>query len=156
MSKPENIKPEIINLLDFPEGESKVIADIPVIVKAVDIPEAVVAKEIVKDDVKEQGNMAAAMNKVAETLNLNRKKNTGSKTGEPAQRQVLLRASAEDHDRWKKTAELRGVALSELIRELCNLAAQEALDCTHPAEFRQTYKWSDTCLKCNTRLRGWQ
>jgi len=156
MSKPENTKPEIINLLDFPEGKSNVMAEIPVIVKAIDIPEAVVAEEIVEDDVKEQGNMAAAMNKVAETLNLNRKKNTGSKTGEPAQRQVLLRASAEDHDRWKKTAELRGVALSELIRELCNIAAAETLDCQHPAEFRKTYKWSDTCLKCNTRLRGWQ
>ena len=156
MNKPDNSKPEFINLLDFPEGESMVIADMPVIEKEAVVPATVVVEDIVKEDVKEQGNMAAAMNKVAETLNLNRKKNTGSKTGEPAQRQVLLRASAEDHDRWKKTAEMRGVALSELIRELCNIAAKEALDCTHPPEFRKTYKWSDTCHKCNTRLRGWE
>ena len=156
MNKPDNSKPKFINLLDPTATLEQVEPSIPTIQEDADSPEAIPVEDIFEETAKEQGNMAAAMNKVAETLNLNRKKNTGSKTGEPAQRQVLLRASAEDHDRWKKTAELRGVALSELIRELCNVAAKEALDCIHPAEFRKTYKWSDTCLKCNTRLRGWQ
>jgi hypothetical protein len=144
MSKPDKSQPEFINLLDAP---------------AVDIKEVIVEEPTgfdTEEGQEEPGNMAAAMNKVAETLNMTRKTNTGSKTGEPAQRQVLLRASAEDHERWKKTAESKGMALSELIRELCNIAAAETLDCQHPAEFRKTYKWSDTCLKCNTRLRGWQ
>lgn len=156
MNKPNNINPKFVNLLDPTAKIELVEPPVPTIQEDTDSPTAITVEDIVEDTAKEQGNMSAAMNKVAETLNLNRKKNTGSKTGEPAQRQVLLRASAEDHDRWKKTAELRGVALSELIRELCNIAAQEALDCIHPAEFRKTYKWSDTCLKCNTRLRGWQ
>lgn len=144
MSKPNNSQPEFINLLDIP---------VPTI-KEKDIEELVELD--VEDEQEEPGNMEAAMSKVAETLSLTRKTNTGSKVGEPAQRQVLLRASAADHERWKKTAEAKGMALSELIRELCNIAAAETLDCTHPAEFRKTYKWSDTCLKCNTRLRGWQ
>ena len=168
MIKPRNGQPGFINLLNPPvksrhprtpvsdldeEVNDAVDVNDDVVIEA----ELVIEAEVVTENGDEaQGNMAAAMNKVAETLNLNRKKNTGSKTGEPAQRQVLIRASAEDHERWKKTAEAKGVALSELIRELCNTAAREALECLHPAEFRKTYKWSDTCLKCNTRLRGWE
>lgn len=98
-------------------------------------------------------NLEAAMGKVAGALKHTRKSNTGSTPGEPAQRQVLIRASAQDHDRWKQSAEVHGMALSELIRELCNNFAALTLDCQHPAEFRRTYTWSDTCLKCNTRLR---
>lgn len=98
-------------------------------------------------------NLEAAMSKVAGALKHTRKPNTGSTPGEPAQRQVLIRASARDHDRWKQSAEVHGMALSELIRELCNNFAILTLDCQHPAEFRRTYSWSDTCLKCNTRLR---
>lgn len=98
-------------------------------------------------------NLEAAMNKVAGALKHTRKPNTGSTPGEPAQRQVLIRASARDHDRWKQSAEVHGMALSELIRELCNNFAELTLDCQHPAEFRRTYSWSDICLKCNTRLR---
>ena len=160
MIKPRNGQPEFINLLDPPPKNRHVVKPTPTVEEEasvpVDVPVDVEVEPVVEESVVEHGNMAAAMNKVAETLNLNRKKNTGSKTGEPAQRQVLIRASAEDHERWKKTAEAKGVALSELIRELCNIAAKEALDCTHPPEFRKTYKWSDTCHKCNTRLRGWE
>lgn len=144
MSKTIKSQPEFINLLDIPVPTSK----------EEEAEESV--EPVVEDEQKETGNMEAAMSKVAETLNLTRKTNTGSKPGEPAQRQVLLRASVADHERWKATAEAKGMALSELIRELCNTAAKEMLDCQHPAEFRKTYKWSDTCLKCKTRLRGWQ
>jgi hypothetical protein len=98
-------------------------------------------------------NIEAAMHKVAETLGTTRKSNIGSTPGEPAQRQVLIRASVRDHDRWKQCAEIKGMALSELIRELCNNLAVEMLECSHPPQFRRTYKWSDTCTKCNTRLR---
>jgi hypothetical protein len=160
MINPKNRQPEFINLLDPPPKNRHVVKPAPTVEEEaslpVDVPVDVEVEPVVEESVVEHGNMAAAMNKVAETLNLTRKVNTGSKPGEPAQRQVLIRASVTDHERWKKTAEARGMALSELIRELCNAAATEELECTHPAEFRKTYKWSDTCLKCNTRLRGWQ
>lgn len=125
MARPEKERPEIINILQQP----------------------VVPFE------PEEDNIEAAMEKIAETLTPTRKSNIGSTPGEPAQRQVLIRATVRDHERWKQCAELRGVALSELIRELCNNLATEMLDCSHPMEFRRTYKWSDTCLRCNTRLR---
>lgn len=138
MTEASKDMPEFINLLDFPEGVD---------------PEIGIDKSIIPEGEEAQDNIEAAMDKIAETLTPTRKTNTGSKPGEPAQRQVLLRASVHDHERWKKAAEMKGMALSELIRELCNNAAAEALDCMHPREFRKTYKWSDTCLKCNTRLR---
>lgn len=125
MARPEQERPEIINILKQP----------------------VVPFE------PEEDNIEAAMDKIAETLTPTRKSNTGSTPGEPAQRQVLIRATVRDHERWKQCAEIRGMALSELVRELCNNLAVEMLDCSHPMEFRRTYKWSDTCLRCNTRLR---
>lgn len=156
MIKPQNGQPEFINLLDPAPKKKKVDEPTPVIQQEANDSVEVEVEPVVEENVVEQSNLEAAMNKVAETLNLTRKVNTGSKPGEPAQRQVLIRASVTDHERWKKTAEARGLALSELIRELCNAAATEELECTHPAEFRKTYKWSDTCYKCNTRLRGWE
>jgi hypothetical protein len=131
MARPKQERPEIINILEQP---------------AVDI------ESILPGD-EEADNIEAVMGKIAETITPTRKSNTGSTPGEPAQRQVLIRATARDHERWKKCAELRGLALSELIRELCNNLATEMLDCPHPLEFRRTYRWSDTCMRCNTRLR---
>jgi hypothetical protein len=156
MINPKNGQPEFINLLDPLPKKNKVDEPAPVIQQEANDSVEAEVEQVVEENVVEQSNLEAAMNKVAETLNLTRKVNTGSKPGEPAQRQVLIRASVTDHERWKKTAEARGLALSELIRELCNAAATEELECTHPAEFRKTYKWSDTCYKCNTRLRGWE
>jgi hypothetical protein len=140
MSEASKDMPEFINLLDFPEGVDSEISIDKNILATPEEPQA-------------EDNIEAAMGKIAETLTPTRKTNTGSKPGEPAQRQVLIRASVHDHERWKKAAEAKGMALSELIRELANNAAAEALDCLHPREFRKTYKWSDTCTKCNTRLR---
>jgi hypothetical protein len=131
MAKTDKKRPEIINILEQPAVDLEAI-----------VPEA-----------EELDNIEAAMGKVAETLNTTRKSNIGSAPGEPAQRQVLIRASVRDHERWKQCAEMKGMALSELIRELCNNLAVEMLECSHPAEFRRTYKWSDTCTRCNTRLR---
>jgi len=158
MSKVKKSQPEFINILGIPvENIEPEIVPVPAEKDGfVEIEVEEIDEVHAEHTVQGNGNLEAAMNKVAETLNLTRKINTGSKPGEPAQRQVLIRASVTDHENWKRTAEIRGVALSELIRELCNIAAKEALECQHPAEFRKTYKWSDTCLKCNTRLRGWE
>lgn len=100
-----------------------------------------------------QDNLAAAMNKVLETMEPTRPHHTNTNDGETTQRQVLLRATERDHDRWKQSAAIQGISTSEFIRTSCNVAAAAVLDCLHPAQFRKTYPWSDFCLKCNTRLR---
>jgi hypothetical protein len=125
----------------------------PEIINILEQPVAPIDETIAPTPEEQFDNIEAAMDKIAETIGTSRRTNTGSEPGEPAQRQVLIRASVRDHERWKKCAEMKGVALSELIRELCNKLAIEMLECTHPREFRKTYKWSDTCLRCNTRLR---
>jgi uncharacterized protein (DUF1778 family) len=69
------------------------------------------------------------------------------------QKQVMIRASEEDHARWKEAAEKNGLTMSEFIKNAANGAAAETLDCLHPVEFRKTYPWSESCLKCGQRLR---
>lgn len=98
-------------------------------------------------------NVEAAMHKAAETLSPTRPFNTNSSDGETASKQVLLRATETDHERWKAAAAKLDVSLSEFIRLNCNKAAENLLDCSHPIEFLKTYPWSQTCLKCGKRLR---
>lgn len=74
--------------------------------------------------------------------------------GNPASRQVLLRATPFDHERWKTAAEHLGISMSEFIRGCCNEKAQELLDCDHPLNMRRYYPWAEFCLKCGQRLRG--
>ena len=93
-------------------------------------------------------NLEAAMADVAESLELTRKPNTGSKTGEPAPKQVLLRASELDHRRWKEAAERRGVSMAEFIRDVVNSAARDILDCPHPSNMKRFYPWATKCLAC--------
>jgi len=98
-------------------------------------------------------NIDAAMDAVASSMSLSRKRIGTGNPGEPTQKQVLIRATEKDHARWKQTAEIMGISLAEMIRELCNKVASETLDCQHPIEFRLTYPWSEFCQKCNLRLR---
>ena len=98
-------------------------------------------------------NIEAAMDKVAETLEPTRKTNTGSSPGEPAMKQVIVRATESDQDKWKRAAEKQGVSMAEFVRRVCNEAASDELDCKHPAQYRKSYPWSERCTKCNTRLR---
>lgn len=98
-------------------------------------------------------NLEAAMSKVVESLEPTRPHNTNTSDGETTQRQVLIRSTERDHDRWKESAAKQGISTSEFIRNSCNTAAAEVLDCRHPMEFRKIYPWSDVCLKCGTRFR---
>lgn len=98
-------------------------------------------------------NLEAAMDKVAETTSLGRSSNIGSEPGDPAQRQVLIRATTSDHERWKQAAASQGVSLSEFIRDCLNARAREVLDCQHPLHMRKIYPWSETCMACGERLR---
>lgn len=102
---------------------------------------------------EEFDNIEAAMDKVAETLEPTRKPNTGSTPGEPAMKQVIVRATEHDQDRWKQAAEKQGVSMAEFVRRVCNEAASEELDCKHPIQYRKSYPWSERCTRCNTRLR---
>ena len=98
-------------------------------------------------------NLPAAMDKVVQSMSMGRKAKTNASDGETASRQVILRATEVDHDRWKEAAAKQNVSMSEFIRTVCNVAASDLLDCKHPLEFRKIYPWSDTCLKCGTRLK---
>lgn len=100
-----------------------------------------------------EDNIEAAMDKLAETLEPTRKTNTGSTPGEPALKQVLIRATELDHNRWKEVADRRGQSLSEFVRQVCNVEAERELDCQHPMEFRKNYPWAERCRKCGFRFR---
>ena len=97
--------------------------------------------------------LEAAMDKVAETLEPKVSQKISDDDG-PADKQILIRSTQRDHERWKLAAEREGKSLSGFIRELVNSMVAEVLDCSHPEEFRQRYPWQETCLKCETRL--WQ
>lgn len=97
-------------------------------------------------------NLSAAMEKVAENVSMGRRSNTGSKPGEPAQKQVIVRTSEASHDRWKQAAEIQGVSLAEFIRALADAEAKRLLECTHPEQFVVRYPWLTKCKKCGERL----
>jgi hypothetical protein len=104
-------------------------------------------------DTVRQDNIEAAMDRVAETLEPKVSQKVSDDDG-PADKQILIRSTHRDHERWKLAAEREGKSLSAFIRELVNSMVAEVLDCSHPEEFRQRYPWQESCLKCETRL--WQ
>jgi len=93
------------------------------------------------------------MDKVTETLNPT--VSTISKNDDgPADKQVLIRTTEPERNRWKQAAAKEGVPLSQFIRDLLNARATELLECSHPVNQRRYYPWAEFCLKCDTRLRG--
>lgn len=101
----------------------------------------------------DEDNIEAAMEHVASTLEPTIGPNTNTADGETASKQVLIRATETDHERWKRAAAKDGISLSEFIRNCCNEAAGNILECQHPLHMRKTYPWSDRCLACGIRLR---
>ena len=106
-----------------------------------------------KETDESQDNLKAAINKVAETVNPTVSTINKDDDG-PADKQVLIRTTDKERDRWKAAAEKQGIPLSQFIRDLLNEKAQELLDCSHPINMRRYYPWAEFCLKCDTRLRG--
>ena len=98
-----------------------------------------------------EDNIDAAMEKVAETLEMTVSRNL-EEDGEPAQKQVLLRASERDHRRWKAAAAKHNLSMAEFIRETMNKASELALDCQHPLHARKIYPWANICTLCKARL----
>ncbi len=101
-----------------------------------------------------EDNIDAAMEKVAESIKPTRKSTIGSGEGEPAQKQVLIRATESDHESWKEAAEMNGMSMSEFVRMAANDAAKKVGKCQHPEGSIKTYPWASFCLLCNKRLGG--
>jgi hypothetical protein len=99
-------------------------------------------------------NLAAAIDHVMENEELTIAPNTGSEPGNPASAQVLIRTTVEERDYWKRAAEFLGCSVTEFARQSLTHAAEFLLECQHPIEFRKSYPWSETCMKCGERLRG--
>jgi hypothetical protein len=97
---------------------------------------------------EDMDNLEMAMGEVADSIKPTRKPKTGAKDGEVAGKQVLIRATDEDHARWKDAAERRGVSMAELIRDAVNLTVKDVLDCPHPSNMKRFYPWATTCLQC--------
>lgn len=93
------------------------------------------------------------MDKVTENLNPTVKTINKDDDG-PADKQVLIRTTETERNKWKLAAEKEGLNLSQFIRDTINARAKELLECTHPTDQRRFYPWAEFCLKCNTRLRG--
>lgn len=100
-----------------------------------------------------QDNIQAAVDGVMKVEDLTRKANTGSKPGLPANKQVLIRATDEDHERWKLAAAELGVSLAEFVRDACNKAAGSMV-CQHLPEHRKVYPWMSKCLNCGKRFNS--
>jgi hypothetical protein len=103
------------------------------------------------EDFMPEDNLEMAMNDVADTIKPTRKPKTGAVDGETAPKQVLLRATENDHLRWKAAAEKRGVSMAEFIRDAVNLATNELLDCAHPTNMKRFYPWASVCLQCGEK-----
>jgi len=101
----------------------------------------------------EDDNMGAAMERVAESIEPTISNRASREENENASRQVLIRATEKDHERWKTAAAKEKISLSEFIRNCCNKAAGNILECQHPPHMRKAYPWSERCLSCGKRLR---
>lgn len=99
-------------------------------------------------------NIEAAMAKVAETISPTKKANTGVESGTTATKQVLIRVSEEDHERWKDAADKDGSTLSDFLRKAANAAASDVLDCKHPLRFRKSFPWVEKCVQCGFVFRS--
>lgn len=96
-------------------------------------------------------NLEMAMDEVAKSIKPTRKPKTGATDGDTAAKQVLLRATEQDHVNWKAAAEKRGVSMAEFIRDAVNAAAKELLECSHPSNMKRFYPWATTCLQCGEK-----
>lgn len=101
---------------------------------------------------EEENNLAAAIDKVASSMDMSISVAVGDDG--PATKQIIVRASDIDHERWKQAAHKSGKSMAQFIRDVMNDRVRDVLDCSHPIRMRKQYPWAEFCLKCNTRLRG--
>lgn len=96
-------------------------------------------------------NLKAAMNKVAETLEPT-VRTIQKDDDNPADKQVLIRTTQEEKDRWTEAAKSKGMPVSQFIRETLNEKAKSLLECDHPLESMILYPWAQICKQCGKRL----
>jgi len=102
-------------------------------------------------------NVEQAMDAIAEDLDMTiatKPPTDDDQEGVNADKQILIRATRGEHERWKRAAEIQNTSMSQLVRDLVNAHVQGVLDCPHPPEYRKSYPWAEFCRKCDTRLRG--
>lgn len=68
-------------------------------------------------------------------------------------RQVLVRVSDLERERWQAAAEVDGLSVSEWVRGLADGRWRELFVCEHPVDRRRVFPWSEVCLGCGVRLR---
>ena len=101
-------------------------------------------------ELPQEDNVESAMIKVVETMDLSVSANLGEDG--PSNKQIIVRATDNDHERWKLASQKEGKSMSQFIRDTINDKVIDILDCSHPIEMRRYYPWAEHCLRCNTRL----
>lgn len=96
-------------------------------------------------------NLISAMNHVAENTSMSVSP-MQKPDDAPADKQVLIRATEYDRDRWKNASNKVGVTLSSWIRDTLNKEAASVLDCPHPDHQVRYYPWATICLECGQRF----
>jgi hypothetical protein len=99
----------------------------------------------------EENNIASALDKAIESDIAVSSEVSSDGT---ADKQILIRIPDKDRARWKEASEVRGVPMSQFIRDVVNKEVEGVLDCRHPINKRRYYPWAEFCLECGTRLRG--
>ena len=99
-----------------------------------------------------ENNIAAAMNKVAETIEPTIARGTPSEDGSMADKQVLIRTTDAERDKWKQASTHEQITLSAWIRNTLNNEARRILECDHPMNMMRFYPWAKICIKCGKRL----
>jgi len=99
-----------------------------------------------------QDNLKVAVDKVAESMDMT----VSNVVGEdgPSTKQIIVRTTDTEHERWKAASQKVGKSMSQFIRDSVSAKVSETLDCQHPINMRRYYPWAEFCLKCNTRIRG--
>jgi hypothetical protein len=103
-------------------------------------------------DEQELDNLVAAIEREAHSADKAIAHEISPEDG-PAGKNILIRLTEKDRERWKEAAEKMGVTVSQMIRDTVNAKVQDVIDCSHPISSRRYYPWSEFCLACGTRLR---
>lgn len=103
------------------------------------------------ENTEEANNIKAAMDKVAESISPTVSGVVKQDDG-PIDKQVLIRTTDFERDRWKQASALEQVTLSAWIRNTLNNEAKRLLECDHPMNMTRFYPWATICTKCGNRL----
>jgi hypothetical protein len=101
----------------------------------------------------QQDNIKAAMSHVVESGDFGVRPVSGGEEN-VVDKQVLIRVSEKDRERWKNASEMNGKTLSAWIRDILNKEASTLLDCPHPLNEIKYYPWAQICTRCGLRINA--